>query len=91
METTDDAPKIIYVRDIGEVEAEAFLKIKKQFGFYSNNKTIQVLFIKFLEQQNEIHNLRADKNKLLEKNRKLETAVEKVKQFAKVLNSFEDD
>ncbi|CAA7392423.1 hypothetical protein [Chryseobacterium fistulae] len=91
MAVTGDAPKIIYVRDIGEAEAEAFQKIKEQFGFYSNNKTIQALFLKFLEQQKEISNLKNDRNKLLEKNRKLESAVEKVKQFAKVLNSFEDD
>lgn len=91
MPVTSDTPKDIYVRDIGENELEAFIKIKNQFGFTSNNKTIQSLFIRFIALQEENKSLKSDRNNLIEKNRKLESTVEHVRQFAKIINGFQDD
>lgn len=91
MPVTSDTPNDIYVRNIGEKELEAFQKIKSQFGYTSNNKTIQALFVRFIALQEENKNLKSEKNNLLEKNRKLESTVSHVRQFAKIINSFQDD
>lgn len=91
MPVTSDTPKDIYVRDIGEKELEAFIKIKNQFGFTSNNKTIQSLFLRFIALQEENKNLRSENRNLTEDKRKLENTVYQVKQFAKIINSFQDE
>ncbi|PTT38375.1 hypothetical protein DBR28_08685 [Chryseobacterium sp. HMWF028] len=91
MPVQNDTPKDIYVRDIGESELEAFIVIKNKLGFTSNNKTIQALFLKYLSLERENDRLKTERNNLLEKKRKLETIIYKVKDFANVLNSFQDD
>lgn len=91
MPVTSDTPNDIYVRGIGEKELEAFQKIKSQFGFTSNNKTIQSLFIRFIALQEENKNLKSERNNLIDKNRKLELTVDQVRQFAKIINGFQDD
>lgn len=91
MPVTSDTPNDIYVRNIGDRELEAFQKIKNMFGYTSNNKTIQALFLKYLSQEEELKRVKKENISLKNNNQSLESKLQTVKQFAKVLKSLKDD
>lgn len=91
MPVTSDTPNDIYVRNIGDRELEAFQKIKNMFGYTSNNKTIQALFLKYLSQEEELKRVKQENVSLKNNNQSLESKLQTVKQFAKVLKSLKDD
>lgn len=66
MPVVNDTPKIIYVRDITQDEAEAFLAIKNEFSISSNSEAVKMLFLKFIQLQNELNEVKDDNVKLRE-------------------------
>ncbi len=82
-------PKIIYVRDITEIEANVFLKIKSKFGEKSNSKAVKILFLKYIRLLEEHSNLNYKFEKEIEKNKILTDKMKVIKEFSKVLDELD--
>lgn len=88
MAIINDFPQTIYVRDIGEQQAEDFAIIKKQFSLTSNNEVIKRLFSEFLKLQDERNEFKIINEDLLNDKRKAADKFELLKETFLMLKNL---
>ena len=88
MPIVNDTPQTIYVRDISDIEAESFAKIKTKFNLSSNSEVVKTLFVKYLKLEEEHTKLKAKYRKLDDENHKNVSKLQTIKDTFKLISKL---